>query len=91
MAWELAHPIIWLWCYPVSTFPYIQVFVLVSGAIVMFAVRRGCEGNALQMSKLDFNDESEKTLVNQVFLNAMESLADEDRQLPQVSFGNLGG
>ena len=47
---------------------------------------RECEGNALQMSKLDFNDDSEKTLVEQVFGNAMESLADEDRQLPQVSF-----
>lgn len=46
--------------------------------------RRECEGNALQMSKLDFNDDSEKTLVEQVFGNAMESLADEDRQLPQV-------
>ncbi len=46
---------------------------------------RECEGNALQMSKLDFNDDSEKRLVEQVFGNAMESLADEDRQLPQVS------
>lgn len=36
------------------------------------------------MSKLDFNDDSEKVLVEQVFGNAMESLADEDRQLPQV-------
>ena len=36
------------------------------------------------MSKLDFNDDSEKALVEQVFGNAMESLADEDRQLPQV-------
>lgn len=46
---------------------------------------RECEANALQMSKLDFNDDSEKTLVAHVFGNAMESLADEDRQLPQVS------
>lgn len=37
------------------------------------------------MSKLDFNDDSEKALVEQVFGNAMESLADEDRQLPQVA------
>lgn len=40
------------------------------------------------MSKLDFNDDSEKTLVEQVFGNAMESLADEDRQLPQVTTFN---
>lgn len=45
---------------------------------------RECEANALNMSKLDFNDDSEKALVTQVFQNAMESLADEDRQLPQV-------
>lgn len=38
------------------------------------------------MSKLDFNDDSEKDLVGQVFGNAMESLADEDRQLPQVEY-----
>lgn len=47
---------------------------------------RECEANALQMSKLDFNDDSEKGLVEQVFGNAMESLADEDRQLPQVTW-----
>ncbi|CAM9166887.1 unnamed protein product [Scytosiphon promiscuus] len=53
-------------------------------AIVFSFAKKECEGNALQMSKLDFNDDSEKTLVEQVFGNAMESLADEDRQLPQV-------
>ncbi|CAM9199818.1 unnamed protein product [Ectocarpus sp. 4 AP-2014] len=53
-------------------------------AIVFSFAKKECEGNALQMSKLDFNDDSEKLLVEQVFGNAMESLADEDRQLPQV-------
>lgn len=41
------------------------------------------------MSKLDFNDDNEKLLVEQVFGNAMESLADEDRQLPQVRTRNM--
>lgn len=50
----------------------------------VYRVCRECEANALQMSKMDFNDDSEKTLVEQVFKNAMESLADDDRQLPQV-------
>ncbi|CAM9550611.1 unnamed protein product [Laminaria digitata] len=53
-------------------------------AIIFSFAKKECEGNALQMSKLDFNDDSEKALVEQVFGNAMESLADEDRQLPQV-------
>lgn len=39
------------------------------------------------MSRLDFNDDSEKALVDQVFNNAMESLADDDRELPQVILG----
>ncbi|CAM9227349.1 unnamed protein product [Ascophyllum nodosum] len=53
-------------------------------AIVFSFAKKECEANALQMSKLDFNDDSEKALVDQVFNNAMESLADDDRQLPQV-------
>ena len=52
-------------------------------------IGRECEAHALQMSRLDFNDDSEKDLVGQVFGNAMESLADEDRQLPQVEYDEL--
>ena len=36
------------------------------------------------MAKLDMNDESEKDLVEQVFLNAIDSLSDDDKKLPQV-------
>lgn len=36
------------------------------------------------MGKLDFNEESEKELVEQVFNNAIDSLAEEDKALPQV-------
>lgn len=36
------------------------------------------------MSKLDFNVEEEKRLVDEVFSNAMAVLSDEDRQIPQV-------
>lgn len=46
---------------------------------------RECEAYALKMSKLDFNEESEKDLVEQVFNNAIDSLAEEDKTLPQVS------
>ena len=38
------------------------------------------------MSKLDFNTEAEKKLVDQVFSNAIDSLSEEDQKLPQVLF-----
>lgn len=38
-----------------------------------------------QVVSLDINSDSEKTLVEQVFRNAMDCLGDEDRKLPQVS------
>lgn len=39
---------------------------------------------ALQMAKLDFNDDDEKKLVESVFNNAIDSLSDDDKKLPQV-------
>ncbi len=53
-------------------------------AIVFSFSKRECESNAMQMSKLDFNSEEEKTLVKDVFNNALESLSPADRQLPQI-------
>ena len=41
-------------------------------------------GMALQMSKLDFNDDTEKKNVEAVFLNAIDSLSEDDKKLPQV-------
>ncbi|KAI9487455.1 MAG: rRNA-processing arch domain-containing protein [Benjaminiella poitrasii] len=52
--------------------------------IVFSFSKRECEANALQMSKLDFNDESERDMVSQVFTNAVSSLNEDDRQLPQI-------
>ncbi|CAM9104113.1 unnamed protein product [Choristocarpus tenellus] len=53
-------------------------------AIIFSFAKKECEANALQMSKLDFNDDSQRSLVEQVFNNAMASLSEEDRHLPQV-------
>jgi hypothetical protein len=36
------------------------------------------------MKKMNFNSDEEAVLVKQVYTNALESLADEDRTLPQV-------
>lgn len=52
--------------------------------IVFSFSKRECESNAMQVSKLDFNLEEEKKLVQSVFSNAIESLSEEDRTLPQI-------
>jgi ATP-dependent RNA helicase DOB1 len=52
--------------------------------IVFSFSKRECEDYALQMSQLAFNEEAEKAVVNKVFQGAIEMLAPEDRELPQV-------
>ena len=52
--------------------------------IVFSFSKRECEQFATQMSKLDFTTEEEKKCIEAVFVNAMDALSDDDRQLPQV-------
>ncbi|KAJ2137118.1 ATP-dependent RNA helicase mtr4, partial [Coemansia sp. RSA 788] len=52
--------------------------------IVFCFSKRECEGLALQMSKLDFNEPAEKEMVTEVFNNAISSLNEDDRVLPQI-------
>ncbi|KAH6559863.1 hypothetical protein BASA60_000428 [Batrachochytrium salamandrivorans] len=52
--------------------------------IVFSFSKRECESNALQLSKLDFNDDAEKELVSSVFENAITALSEDDRGLPQI-------
>ncbi|KAI9505900.1 rRNA-processing arch domain-containing protein [Coemansia spiralis] len=52
--------------------------------IVFCFSKRECEGLALQMSKLDFNQDTEKEMVAEVFSNAIGSLSADDRTLPQI-------
>ncbi|KAJ2459291.1 ATP-dependent RNA helicase mtr4, partial [Coemansia sp. RSA 2424] len=53
--------------------------------IVFCFSKRECESMALQMSKLDFNTEAgEKDMVGEVFGNAIGSLGEDDRALPQI-------
>lgn len=53
--------------------------------VIVFAFsKKECEGLALQMSKLEFNTEEEKTMVSVVFNNAIDALSEEDRGLPQI-------
>jgi len=52
--------------------------------IVFSFSKRECEALALQMSKLEFNTEEEKGMVEMVFKNAIGALSEEDQALPQI-------
>ncbi|XP_065175835.1 exosome RNA helicase MTR4-like [Sycon ciliatum] len=53
--------------------------------VIIFSFsKKECEAYAMQLSKLDFNTEEEKKLVVDVFSNAIDTLSEEDRHLPQV-------
>lgn len=52
--------------------------------IIFSFSKKDCEAYALQIARLDFNNEEEKGLVTQVFENALMSLSEDDRTLPQV-------
>eukprot|EP00698_Gefionella_okellyi_P004389 TRINITY_DN14051_c0_g1_i1.p1 TRINITY_DN14051_c0_g1~~TRINITY_DN14051_c0_g1_i1.p1 ORF type:complete len:1036 (-),score=267.67 TRINITY_DN14051_c0_g1_i1:35-2956(-) len=53
--------------------------------VIIFSFsKREVEAMATSMSKLDFNSDSEKKLVDSVFSNAIDSLSDDDKTLPQV-------
>ncbi|KAK7040730.1 ATP-dependent RNA helicase mtr4 [Paramarasmius palmivorus] len=53
--------------------------------IVFSFSKRECEGNALTLSKFEFNSTDEQDLVANIFNNAIENLSQEDRQLPQIT------
>ncbi|EAL69567.1 DEAD/DEAH box helicase [Dictyostelium discoideum AX4] len=53
--------------------------------VIIFSFsKKECETYALQMSKLDFNNDDEKNAVETIFNNAIDSLSESDKQLPAV-------
>ena len=52
--------------------------------IVFSFSKKDCETYAMKMAKLDFNNNDEKQLVETVYNSALESLGEEDRNLPQI-------
>ncbi|KVH87955.1 hypothetical protein Ccrd_024697 [Cynara cardunculus var. scolymus] len=53
--------------------------------VIIFSFsRRECEQHAMSMTKLDFNSQEEKDVVEQVFRNAILCLSEEDRNLPAI-------
>jgi len=53
--------------------------------IVFSFSKRECEGNALSLSKSEYNSTDEQDLVSSIFTNAIENLSPDDRQLPQIT------
>jgi len=53
-------------------------------AIIFCFSRRECEGRALYLSNTDLCSQDDKTLIDQVFTNAMLGLTEADRTLPQI-------
>ncbi|KAJ3690967.1 hypothetical protein LUZ61_020131 [Rhynchospora tenuis] len=54
--------------------------------VILFCFsKRECEVLAMQMAKMDLNDEDEKVNIETIFWSAMDLLSDDDKKLPQVS------
>jgi len=53
-------------------------------AIVFSFSKRDVEANALSMSELDLCNLDEKKLIDEIFNNAIDSLSEDDKNLPQV-------
>ncbi|KAI4837469.1 ATP-dependent RNA helicase MTR4 [Plasmodium brasilianum] len=55
--------------------------------LIIFAFsKKECEVNATSMHKVDLTDETEKEVIKELYENAIQILADDDRALPQVQF-----
>ena len=52
--------------------------------IVFSFSRKDCEAYGIEAAKMDFNTDEEKTLVSEIFENAIGTLSEEDRKLPQI-------
>jgi ATP-dependent RNA helicase DOB1 len=53
--------------------------------IVFSFSKKDCETYASLMSRMEFNNDEEKGLIDKVFQSAIEGLAEEDQALPQVN------
>lgn len=53
--------------------------------VIIFSFsKKDCEKYALDLNSEDYTDDVEKDLISQVYNNAIESLSEDDRKLPQV-------
>ncbi|KAB2078358.1 hypothetical protein ES319_A06G156800v1 [Gossypium barbadense] len=55
--------------------------------VIIFSFsKRECEFLAMQMAKMDLNDDDEKGNIETIFWSAMDMLSDDDKKLPQCLF-----
>lgn len=52
--------------------------------IVFSFSKRECEAYSMSLKTCDFNTEDERDSISKIFNNAIDTLADEDKQLPQI-------
>jgi ATP-dependent RNA helicase DOB1 len=52
--------------------------------IVFSFSKKACEKFALALNSEDYTDDVEKDLISQVYINAIDSLSEDDQKLPQV-------
>lgn len=53
--------------------------------IVFSFSKRECEAYALQVAQMEFTTEEEKKVIRKVFSNAIDSLSEDDKNLPQIA------
>ncbi|XP_010906612.1 DExH-box ATP-dependent RNA helicase DExH9 [Elaeis guineensis] len=54
--------------------------------VILFSFsKRECEFLAMQMAKMDLNEDDEKVNIETIFWSAMDLLSDDDKKLPQVT------
>lgn len=53
--------------------------------VIIFSFsKKDCERYALALHEEDYTDDAEKDMISQVYINAIDSLGEDDRKLPQV-------
>lgn len=54
--------------------------------VILFSFsKRECEFLAMQIARMDLNEDQEKANIEKIFWNAMDLLSEDDKKLPQVS------
>ena len=53
--------------------------------IVFSFSKRECEAYSMSLKNCDFNSEDERDSIEKIFNNAIDTLAEEDKQLPQIA------
>ena len=53
--------------------------------IVFSFSKRECESFSMSLKNCDFNTEDERDSIERIFHNAMQTLAEDDQQLPQIT------